>query len=305
MALPEHLGAAPRERDLRTELPWLSPARGLAALSRWGRRYPLGAVGAVVVGIMLIVAFAGTTLTPYTPTEIAGVRLQGPSAAHVWGTDSFGRDVFSRTIAGTRISVIVAVVASTLATAIALTLGTLAGYAGRWTDAVIQRFVDATMAFPGLILLTAAVAVTGPGLRNVAIILGVLPGIRASRVIRAAVLRIRGTEFIVAARAMGATQPRILARHVVPNTFGPAMVIASTVWGTSILAEASLSFLGLGVPPPAPSWGGMISGGRLFMEIAPWTVVPPSIALALTVFGCNMLGDALRDAFDPRSRGRG
>src|SRR5262249_19330503 len=161
-------------------------------------------------------------IVPYDPQAISGARLQGPTSDHIWGTDSFGRDVFSRTIAGARISLIVAVSASVLATGIAVTLGTVGGYAGRWTDAAIQRFVDATMAFPPLILLTAAVVVAGPGLRNVAIILGVFPGIRSSRVVRAAVLGIRGTEFIVAARATGASQVRIVARHVVPNTFGTA-----------------------------------------------------------------------------------
>ena len=291
------LGARPESRGAR-------PIRTLRSLARWMRHYPLGAFGAIMVVIVLAVSALGPTLVSFGPLEISGARLAGPDGTHLLGTDHFGRDVLARTVAGARISVVVAVTASFLALCIALLLGVVGGYSGRWIDTAIGSFVNAIMSFPSLLLLMTVVAYTGPGVRNVAVILGILPGIRYSRVIRSAVLALKGSQFVEAAQSMGATQLRVMVRHILPNTFGPAMVLVSTVWGISILAESSLSFLGLGVPPPTPSWGGMIKEGRPFMELAPWTILPPSITLGLTVFGLNMLGDSLRDSLDPRTRGQ-
>jgi peptide/nickel transport system permease protein len=238
----------------RAEAGWAWSRRLPRTTARWVRQYPLGAFGAFLVIVVLVVAAVGSTFLKYGPLEIVGTRLASPSSEHLLGTDNFARDLLARTVAGARISVFIAVSASALALVISLILGTVGGFSGRWVDGAIGSFVNAVMAFPSLLLLMSIVAYSGPGVRNVALILGILPGIRYSRVIRSAVLSIKGSQYVEAAQSMGATQLRLMVRHIVPNTFGPAMVLVSTVWGVSILAEASLSFLGLGVPPPTPSW---------------------------------------------------
>lgn len=291
----------PLEGDVRgLETPTMRLRR---AVLGWGARNPLGAVGVVIVLAVGVLGLLGPMLVPHDPQSSQALPLGGPSSDHLLGTDRFGRDVLARVVTGARISAVIAMATSALAVVIALSLGVVGGWYGRYVDTAIQRVVDGVMAFPSLILLMLAVTVFGPSITNLIALLSFLYGVRYSRVIRSSVLTLKSREFVLAARTIGASESRIMLRHIAPNTFGPAMVIASTVWGVAILSEAALSFLGLGVPPPTPSWGGMIKDGRPLMVAAPWIVLSPAIALGLTVFGFNMLGDALRDTLDPRLRG--
>jgi peptide/nickel transport system permease protein len=266
---------------------------------------PLGVLGGIITLILLLTGIFAHLLIPYginetEPTE----RLLAPSPTYWLGTDNLGRDVFSRVIYGARISVIIGLAASILATILSLIIGMLSGYIGGKLDLTVQRVVDAWMCIPPLILMMVIISIIGPGMWQVIITLGLMWGIIGSRIIRSAVIGIKENVYAQAAKAIGCPPTRILTRHILPNIMAPAIILFTTRVPNVILAEASLSFLGFGIPAPTPSWGGMLSGsGRTYMLQAPWMALWPGLALAIVVYGVNMFGDAVRDILDPRLRG--
>ncbi len=275
---------------------------------------PLGLVGGIIVLILLFTAFFADLswlglpeegLAPYGMNEIhLADRLSPPSLQYALGTDNLGRDVLSRVIHGARISMYVGLGASLLSVAIAAILGLLSGFFSGKVDMIIQRLVDAFMCFPPLFLYLTIMAVVGPGVIQVILVLGISRGIRDSRVVRSAVVAIKENVYVAAARAIGSPEIRTLMRHILPNVMAPIIILFSVCIGAMIQSEATLSFLGFGIPPPFPSWGGMLSGaGRQYMYAAPWICLWPGLALAIVVYGTNMLGDAVRDILDPRLRG--
>jgi peptide/nickel transport system permease protein len=282
--------------------------RHRARLTAWRlvRRKPMGVVGGVIVCLLVVVAVFAGSIAQYDPYQVRALkRFQAPGTAFWFGTDDFGRDVFSRVVHGARISLEIGIAAVFVGTSMGALVGLISGYFGRRTDLVIQRIMDALMAFPTLVLALAVVAALGANLPNVivAVALTLIPV--ANRVVRSVALSVRQTDYVTAARTLGGSEWRVLFVHVLPNCFAPYVVIATANLGTAILAEAALGFLGLGVPPPTPAWGSMLSGatqGYLFR--APWTAMYPGVAITLAVFGFNMLGDAIRDVLDPRLRGR-
>lgn len=277
----------------------------LAFIQRLYREKPLGFLGGILVLILTIAAIGAPVVATHSPTDLSGrERLEGPSASHFMGTDNLGRDIYSRVVYGARISMRVGLLAVIIATTISLTIGVLSGFFGGWIDMFFQRLVDAFIAFPGLIFILVVVAVLGNGINELTLTMGILLGVGNSRIIRSATLSVKAMPYVEAARCLGAANGRIIMRHVVPNVIAPAITMATLGLGAAILLEASLSFLGLGVPPDQPTWGGMLSReGRPFMTEAPWLAIFPGLALSLAVFGFNMLGDALRDLLDPRLRG--
>jgi len=278
---------------------------------------PLGTVGAVIVLILLIVGIsAGTESTPWLApyhfnANYAGgaVKLESSSWAHWMGTDQNGRDVLSRIIYGAQISMFVGIGVSALSTLISGIIGLISGYLGGKTDLVIQRFVDAWMCFPGMFIMITLMALVGSGdtmfgaVSRLIVVLGILYGITGSRTVRSAVIAIKGNVYLEAARAIGAPTRTILWRHVLPNIMAPLIIVFTSRMGAAILAEASLSFLGYGIRPPFPSWGGMLSQGRTLMETGVHLALWPGLALSIVVWGINMFGDAIRDLLDPRLRG--
>jgi peptide/nickel transport system permease protein len=272
---------------------------------RFLRNQPLGAAGLLIVFLVVVIAVAAPAIATHGVNETSlGDRLVGPSSEHYLGTDNLGRDQFSRIIYGTRTTLQVSLGAVVIGITIALSVGMISGYFGGWFDIVAQRIVDAWMAFPTLILLLALVAVLGAGVIQIIGVLSLLIGVGGIRVLRATALGYRNSTFIEAAQVIGASPARILVRHLMPNLFGPLMILTTLGLSSAILAEASLSFLGFGVPPPAASWGRMLSGSSsLYLYKAPWLAIFPGLAITIVVFGVNMLGDALRDELDPRMRG--
>jgi len=269
------------------------------------RRNPVGVASALIVlGIILVALFADL-LAPFDPARIAaGPRLSPPSVQHPFGTDHLGRDMLSRVIAGARVALLLSF-ASILAGAV---IGTVIGLASGWleglTDQILQRLIDALMAFPGLVLALALVAMLGPGFEKIIIALSVFSIPTVARTVRGTVLSAKQNVYIEAANALGASSRRLLLRHILPNITAPLIVVMTVQLGTAILGEAALSFLGLGVQPPAVSWGQMLSGpARRMMEQAPWLVMFPTLAISLTVLAINFLGDTLRDMWDPKLRG--
>jgi peptide/nickel transport system permease protein len=267
---------------------------------------PLGTVGLIIVITLFLAGIFSNVIAPYGYNEIIlKDRLDGPSIQHLLGCDNLGRDLLSRIIYGARISMIVALAGSAISSSVSFVVGAISGFLGGKYDIVVQRFVDAWMCFPPLVLYLIVMSILGAGLLQVILVLGVSMGLGGgSRVTRSAVIMIKENVYFEAAKAIGVPTSRILMRHVLPNIL-PIMIIGfSTGLGGFILAEASLSFLGFGIPPPVPSWGGMLSGtGRQYMLQAPWMALWPGLALAIVVYGVNMLGDAVRDLFDPRLRG--
>jgi len=266
---------------------------------------PLGMVGAIITLVLLLTGIFADFIAPYGMNETwVGDFLTGPSAEFWFGTDNIGRDILSRIIFGARVSVIVGLAASTLATILSLIIGVVSGYLGGKFDLIVQRFVDAVMCFPALILMMIAISILGPGMLQIIIVLGLLWGVVGSRIIRSAVIGVKENVYVAAAQAIGCSTTRILTRHILPNIMAPTIILFSVRVPNVILTEASLSFLGFGIPPPFPSWGGMLSGsGRKYMFRAPWMVIWPGLALATVVYGINMFGDAVRDILDPRLRG--
>jgi peptide/nickel transport system permease protein len=262
-------------------------------------------VGAAIVVVTVLAAVIGSWLTPFDPaSQELALRLEGPSIVHWFGLDELGRDIFARVLSGARISLLVGLVVVGVSATIGVVMGSLAGYFGGRIDEAISRLIDILLAFPGLLLAIAMVAVLGPSLRNVVLALSLIGWVGYARLVRGQVLRARELEFVQAARALGATTSRILARHIIP-TILPAVTVQATLgMGGAILAEAALSFLGLGVQPPTPSWGTMLNYGRGHLLDAPHLTVFPGMAIAVLVLGFNFLGDGLRDALDPATHGR-
>jgi peptide/nickel transport system permease protein len=277
----------------------------LGSIGRMARAKPLGAIGAAIVVGLLVMALGADWIAPYQYDESIA-RMKAPSRQFWLGTDNLGRDIWSRVVYGARISVTVGFATVALATLMAAAVGISSAYLGGAYDIVVQRIVDAWQSFPGLVIILSLMAVLGPGLLNLIVALSILGAAGASRVIRGAALSVMQHPYIEAARAMGAGHLRIVLRYIVPNVMATVIVLATIGLGSVILVESALSFLGFGVPPPYPSWGGMVAGsGRTFMYHAPWMVLCPGAAISLAVFGFNMLGDALRDLLDPRLRGAG
>jgi peptide/nickel transport system permease protein len=262
-------------------------------------------VGAAIVCAAVLAAIIGPALIGMDPAvQDLPVRLDGPSSIHWFGLDELGRDILVRVLAGARISLLVGIVVVGLSASMGTFLGSIAGYYGGIADEAVGRVSDILMAFPGLLLAIAMVAVLGPGLTNVVLALASIGWVGYARLVRGQVLKVRELEYVQAARALGATTPRILMRHVVPAAL-PALIVQATLgMGGAILAEASLSFLGLGVQPPTPSWGTMLNFGRAHLLDAPHLTIFPGLAIALLVLGFNFLGDGLRDALDPKSESR-
>jgi peptide/nickel transport system permease protein len=279
------------------------PSNGFFA--RLWRDKPLGTVGGIVLLLFLVVGIFAPWIAPYDFNEIAPIdRMQSPSWAHWFGTDNLGRDVLSRCIFGAQLSVIIGCSAAALATLISAVIGIVSGYFGGKVDMAVQRLVDAWMSFPDLIVLIVVVSVLGPGMPQIIFTLGLLLGIGGSRIVRSAVVSVREHMYVHAAQSIGAGTLRILWRHVLPNVLPPIIVLFTTRVGSVILAESGLSFLGLGVPPPAPTWGSMLSGsGRTYMFQGPWLALAPGLCLTAVVYATNVFGDALRDLLDPRMRG--
>jgi peptide/nickel transport system permease protein len=257
-------------------------------------------VGAVIVGLAVFAAVLGPAVVPFDPAEQQlPLRLEGPTGVHWMGLDELGRDIFARVLAGARISLLVGLVVVGVSATTGIALGSIAGYFGGRIDEAISRVMDVLLAFPGLLLAIAMVAVLGPSLTNVILALTLIGWVGYARLVRGQVLRAREFEYVQAARAVGASTPRILARHIVPTALPAVTVQATLGMGGAILAEASLSFLGLGVQPPTPSWGTMLSYGKAHLLEAPHLTVFPGLAIAVLVLGFNFLGDGLRDALDP------
>ena len=266
---------------------------------------PLGALGGLVLAAMLVLALGAGVLAPYGYDEAdMFARLKPPGVDHWLGTDNLGRDLLSRVIYGARVSLLVGLGGVAFGLAGATVVGLFSGYFGGRLDIILQRIVDAFMCFPLLLVALTIMALLGPGLGNVIATLGLVLAVRDSRVIRGAVLTVKQHLYVEAARALGVGHLGMVRRHVLPNIIAPIIILATVNLGAVILIEAALSFLGFGVPPPRPSWGGMLSGaGLMHMLRAPWLALWPGVALSVTVFGANMLGDALRDLLDPRLRG--
>jgi peptide/nickel transport system permease protein len=277
----------------------------LRFIGRLFREKPLGAAGGVVFLLFLFCGIFADVLAPYGVNQINPInRLKPPSWAFPFGTDNLGRDMLSRCLYGAQLSVIIGFCGAGLATLISVVLGIVTGYLGGKVDLIAQRFVDAWQSFPDLIVLIVVVSVVGPGMPQIIVTLGLLLGIAGSRIIRSAVVSVRESMYVHAAQSIGASTSRILWRHIFPNVLPPIIVLFTTRVGVVILIESALSFLGLGVPPPAPTWGGMLSGsGRSYMFQGPWLALAPGLCLTIVVYATNMFGDALRDLFDPRMRG--
>ena len=283
------------------------PDTSAAFLARLWREKPLGSVCGIIILILILVGILADVLAPYDhmephPADI----LQAPSAQYLLGTDYVGRDFLSRLIHGTRLSLIVGLAATTLNVVVAVLIGGSSGFFGGKLDLAVQRFVDAWMAFPGLLLLLTVMSIVGRGMLQIIVVLGITGGIVGSRTVRGAVIDIKENAYFHAAQSIGSVGWRTFIRHVLPNIAPVVIVIFTINIGGVIISEASLSFLGFGLPPSVPSWGAMLSReGRQFMEIAPWLALWPGLALTVTVYCLNMFGDALRDLLDPRLRGGG
>lgn len=291
----------------------LAPFAPISMFKRWRRTLlramrsqPLGAIGAVILIIFLVSAAFPMFVAPYEPTKVGvGLRLEGPSWSHPMGTDSIGRDLFSRIVYGARISVLIGFGSVLVGTVVGTLIGLVTGYFGGWIDTIVQRLVDAMMTVPGLILALVIVTVWGQGVIQLMFTIAILiiPG--TARIVRASTLSEANNQYIEAARVIGCSNVRIIATHILPNVFAIIIIIMSVMIGVAILVEAALSFLGLGVKPPTASWGQMLSiDGRTYMLQQPWLAVWPGLAISVIVLSLNLLGDALRDLADPKLRSR-
>lgn len=274
---------------------------GAGAFFQRLRRTRLALVGLAIVLLVVFCAVFAPAISPYDPVrQRLTEALQGPDSTHLLGTDENGRDVLARVIYGSRISLQAGLISVGLALVIGVSLGLLAGYFRGWTDSLIMRSMDALLSFPELLLAVSITAVLGPGLRNAMIAIGVVYTPIYARLTYGQVLSVREREYVEAARAGGAGHLRVMVRHILPNVMAALIVQASLSVALAILAEASLSFLGLGVQPPEPSWGTMVNTGKNYLDMAPWMAFAPGAAILVTVMGFNFLGDAIRDALDPR-----
>ena len=272
---------------------------------RFARTQPLATASAAVFIVLILAAVLAPIVAPFDPLAPKPAdRLQGPSLQHFFGTDEIGRDVFSRVIYGARVSLIVGIATVFIGVGFGTLLGIVTGFFGGWLDTIVQRALDSLMSIPALILAITVASAIGTGTINSIVPIAIVIIPLNARVIRSTVLSIRTRQFIEAAEVIGCHPSRVMFRHVLPNTLAPVFVLASIWLGNAIIIEASLSFLGLGTPPPNPSWGNMLSGsGRAFIESAPWIAIFPGLAITVVVLAMNLLGDGLRDALDPRLRG--
>jgi len=266
-------------------------------------RNRMSLIGMIITLLVILTAVFAPMLAPYDPLKMSlPERLQPPSATHLFGTDHLGRDILSRVIYGAQVSLEVSVISVLLGSVVGLFAGAAAGYLGKQVDTVIMGIMDAIYAFPNILLALALVAVFGPGLVTVMTAIAIVRIPIFARTVRSSVLAEREREYVEAARCIGQRDFWILVKHILPNTMAPMIVVTTTYFATAIVVEASLSFLGLGVPPPAASWGVMLNDGRKYMEALPYIVLYPGAAISLTVLGFNLLGDGLRDVLDPRLR---
>lgn len=284
------------------------PMRRSLWIEFWARLFrekPMAILGGVIVLLLLFCGIFANYLAPYGMNQVnLEARLQSPSPAHLLGTDQLGRDTLSRIIYGARVSVIIGLSASLINVVLAAIIGTFTGFFGGTFDMIVQRLVDAWMAFPSLLILITVMSLAGRGYVQIILVLGISSGIGSSRVVRSAVMGIRENLYVSAAKSIGGRTSSILMKHILPNITAPLIIIFSISIGSVIITEASLSFLGFGLPPDVASWGGMLSNeGRIYMELAPRLALWPGLALAVVVYGVNIFGDAVRDLLDPRLRG--
>jgi len=280
--------------------------RTLQTLARFARRQPLGTIGLLICLVALFAGVLAPWVDRYDWNEANyRVRLQGPSASHWFGTDEAGRDLYSRIVHGTRISLYVAFFSIALGTTIGYLLGAVSGYFRGWVDLILQRLIDAMLALPAILMALAMVAVLGAGVDKVIAAISIVYLPRAARVSRGVALSLRENAYVDAATVIGASPMRVVLRHILPNSLAPYLILASVSLGGAILLEASLSFLGLGVPPPSPSWGGMLASSAAQYALSnPWMVLIPGAVIMLLVLAFNLFGDSLRDVWDPKLRGR-
>ncbi|MGB9754616.1 ABC transporter permease [Roseiflexus castenholzii] len=267
------------------------------------RRNTPGLVGLIIITLVVLAALLAPVISPYSPTAQVSRRLLEPGAQYLLGTDEFGRDIFSRVIYGSRISLYVGAVSVSLALVFGGALGLIAGYAGGRIDTLLMRLIDMLFAIPSLVLAIVIAGLLGPSLTNAMIAIGIVYAPIYARLVRGEMLAVRNYAYIEAAHAVGVRHIGLITRYFLPNIAAPLIVQTSLLLSTAILAEAALSFLGLGAQPPDPSWGAMLGSGRRFMELTPWVAIAPGIAIVITVLGFNLLGDGLRDVLDPRLRG--
>jgi peptide/nickel transport system permease protein len=269
------------------------------------KKNKLAILGLGIVLFLIFVAIFAPFLAPYEPNlRIKEDSMLGPSSTYLFGTDLLGRDIFSRVIYGSRISIVVGIVAVGISVIMGLFFGALAGYFGRWPDSIIMRIADIFFAFPYILGAIAIMTILGSGIVNIFIAIGVLGWAYFARIFRSSILSIKNKEYIEAARALGASNTRIIIKHIFPNAMAPIIVYATMNVGTAIIVEAALSFLGIGVQPPTPAWGKMLSESLDFIDISPWMMLFPGLAIVITVLGFVLLGDGLRDAFDPKMKNK-
>jgi peptide/nickel transport system permease protein len=268
------------------------------------KQKPLGTLGAIIVLLMFFTGIFAHWLAPYPYAEPhLPDALSAPSAQYLLGTDDLGRDILSRIIYGARISMIVGIVGSGLMILVATAIGLFSGFLGGKVDLLVQRFVDAFMSFPSILLVLSLMSIFGAGIWQLILVVGTATGIMGSRIVRGAVIDVKQNTYVEAASAIGCSTWRLLIKHILPHVMAPIIILFTTNMANIILLEATISFLGYGIPPPTPSWGSMVSGsGQRYMLIAPWMVIWPGLALAIVVYGINMFGDAMRDLLDPRLR---
>lgn len=290
---PQQIGSALAETTHRSEL-----------ANAW-RRFSanrIALIGLSLIALIVLMAIFAGTIAPYDPITDMDTSLRGcpPSSEHLLGCDHLGRDLLSRVIFGSRVALIVGIAATAISVLIGVFVGALAGYFGRWTDTLLSRIIDTLMSFPIIALLIVLAAVLGPSLPTTVIVIGITVWARYARVVRADVLSLREQDFVTAARASGVSDTRIIWRHLLPNVMAPVIVLASLGIGSIIILEAALSFLGLGVRPPTPSWGGILADGRAFILRYPHISIFPGVLIVITVLAFNFVGDGLRDALDPK-----
>ncbi len=279
------------------------PSRGLLSnvLTHLARN-PVGVVGVGLVLLFVLLAICAPLVSPFDPIAQPAKRLLTPGSPYIFGTDEFGRDVLSRIIFGSRVSLQVGIISVGIALLVGGSVGVVSGYYMGMFDSLVQRLVDIVFAFPSIILIIAISGVLGASITTAMLAIGIVYSPLFARIARGPTLAVMQQQYVEGARAVGVPQWRIMLRYVLPNIAAPVIIQATLSFSTAILSEATLSFLGLGTQPPDPSWGTMLSSGRKYMELAPWVAIFPGIAIALAVLGLNMLGDALRDALDPRLR---
>jgi peptide/nickel transport system permease protein len=279
--------------------PWAG--RLLSSAAKW----KTFTVGLLLLSLFVIAVIFAPAIAPFSPSKPNFKALtQSPSRDHLFGTDDKGRDIFSRVVYGTRVSFKIALVSVGLATLAGLPLGLFAGFYGGWIDAIVSRFVDALFAFPPILMAIAILAIKGPGEQSAMIAIGLIAIPEFARVSRSAMIAEKENEYVLAARAIGASAPRIIIRGILPNTLGPIVVLISLGFAFAILNETALSFLGLGAQPPTPSWGADLAAGRRYIRDAPWLSIFPGLAIFFLVFALNLVGDGLRDLMDPRRNRR-